>query len=163
MTSMFKGISKIQGGVVIVLFILLVSWTAYQQKLQSQQLQVIPVDYDAGCDLRAGPCVIALKDGASVSFSIEPREIPLARPLQLMVHVEGFKVDGVSVELNGVDMKMPLNQLELENTVKGEFSATATLSFCSRNAMEWEALLELRSGNKRIKVPYRFITVSQPG
>jgi len=159
---MFKGISKVQGGMVVVLFLLLVSWIAYQQKLQSQQLQVIPVDYDASCDLRAGPCVTLLKDGASVSFSIEPRKIPLARPLQLTVYVDGFKVDGVSVELNGVDMKMPLNLLELENTVKGEFSTKATLSFCSRNAMEWEAMVELRSGNKRIRVPYRFITVSQP-
>ena len=160
---MFKGISKFQGGVIVVLFILLVGWTAYQQKLQSQQVQLIVIPYDQQCDLRAGPCVTALKDGASVSFSIEPREVPLAKPLQLKVFVEGFRVDGVSVELNGVDMKMPLNQIELKNMVKGEFSAKATLSFCSQNAMEWEALVELRSGNKRIKVPYRFITVSHAG
>ncbi|MCG7919656.1 MAG: hypothetical protein N0E37_18035, partial [Candidatus Thiodiazotropha taylori] len=58
---------------------------------------------DPECDLRAGPCISQLNDSVSVSFAIEPREIPLVKPLQLQVLLQGLQADKVQVDFNGVD------------------------------------------------------------
>ena len=59
-------------------------------------------ELDPDCDLRAGPCVSQLDDAVRVSFAIEPREIPLVKPLQLRVSVEGMQADQVQVDFAGV-------------------------------------------------------------
>jgi hypothetical protein len=136
-------------------------WAGYQLWFTSSPLKVETVGYDADCDLRAGPCKISLKNGATVSFSIEPRSIPVAEELQLEVSVSGQQVDEVVVDINGLVMKMPPNRVELKKVGNGHFTGKGGLSFCSRNAMEWETVVELDTENKKIKVPFRFITSSQ--
>ena len=122
----------------------------------------VQIPADPRCDLRAGPCVSRLDDRASVSLSIEPREIPLVKPLQLRVELNEILATGVEVDFSGVDMDMGFNRIRLEPAGQGVYTAQGILPVCVRDAMEWEAkvLISTEAGLK--SVAYRFVTV-RPG
>jgi hypothetical protein len=117
---------------------------------------------DPDCDLRADACTTRLDDGASVTFSIEPKEIPAVKPLRLKVMLAGISAKGVEVDFSGVDMNMGFNRTRLSQDEEGQFSAQAILPVCVWDAMEWEAQVLIDSPKGLISVPYRFITV-RPG
>ncbi|MBA1332522.1 hypothetical protein QQ73_15995 [Candidatus Endoriftia persephone str. Guaymas] len=117
---------------------------------------------DPGCDLRAGPCVSSLPGGGSISFVIEPREIPLVRPLQLQVTLQGIEAERVEVDFKGVDMNMGFNRPQLSRVAEGRYSGKGILPVCVRDAMEWEATVLVTTDDGLLAAPYRFITV-KPG
>ena len=114
------------------------------------------------CDLRAGPCTVAFPDGAKVSFGIEPREIPLVKPLGFEVRLEGLEAHSVEVDFQGVDMNMGYNRARLESAGDNRFSGDGMLPVCVREVMEWEAKVLLQTERGLMAAPFRFITVS-PG
>jgi hypothetical protein len=144
----------------LLLIMLMLGWFGYQMWMPNNSAQVFRSPFDPACDLRAGPCETNLTQGAKVRFAIQPETIPVTEPLQLLVDIDGLEVDRVTVELNGVDMNMPQNKIVLEQTGRGRFRGKGSLSFCTRNAMEWEALVELAAGEKQFIVGYRFITLA---
>lgn len=117
---------------------------------------------NADCDLRAGPCTTILDDGGSVTLSIEPREIPVMKPLQLRVDIEGVAAEDGEIDFNGVDMNMGFNRVKLERAGEGVFTGKGTLPVCVRDAMEWEARVLISTPSGLLSVPYHFITV-RPG
>ncbi|MEW8380647.1 MAG: hypothetical protein AB2704_02295 [Candidatus Thiodiazotropha taylori] len=117
---------------------------------------------DPEYDHRAGPCITQLNDSISVSFAIEPREIPLVKPLLLQVSLQGLQADKVQVDFNGVDMNMGFNRVTLNDSGAGEFKGDGMLPVCVWDAMEWEAKVLITTGQGLISMPYRFITV-RPG
>ncbi|MEN8177479.1 MAG: hypothetical protein ABFS39_02550 [Pseudomonadota bacterium] len=123
---------------------------------------LISAPLDATCDLRTGACVSPLPEGGSVSFAIEPRSIPVVRPLQFQVHVEGLDVERVEIDFRGVDMNMGFNRPALEKQQEGEFAGKGMLPVCVRDAMEWEARVLMHTDLGLVSAPYRFITV-KPG
>jgi hypothetical protein len=137
-------------------------WLALEQGwLTPKPVEPIRVDFDPSCDLRAGPCETVLKNGARVRFGILPLDIPVAKTLDVEVDVSGMDVEAVTLDLNGVNMKMPPNRVKLKPVAAGEFKGQAGLMLCTRSAMEWETVVELKtSSGQIINVPYRFITVS---
>jgi hypothetical protein len=122
----------------------------------------ITAPLDSDCDLRAGPCVSPLPDGGRVSLAIEPRSIPVVRPLQFQVNVEGIQADRVEIDFSGVDMNMGFNRPALEKRQEGVFTGKGMLPVCVRDAMEWEARVLLHTDQGLVSAPYRFITV-KPG
>lgn len=136
-------------------------WLALEQGwLTPQPVEPVTVAADPACDLRAGPCQSVLHNGARVSFGILPLDIPVAKTLDVEVDVSGLDVDEVTLDLNGVSMKMPPNRVKLKPAGAGKFKGQAGLMLCSRSAMEWEAMVELKTPRGQFNVPYRFITVS---
>jgi hypothetical protein len=117
---------------------------------------------DPDCDLRAGACSSVLSDGARVSLSIEPRDLPVVKPLSLTVTVEGLQPQRVEVDFSGVDMNMGLNRAVLESRGEGLFHGKGMLPVCVSEAMEWEAKVLLHTRKGLVVAPYRFITV-RPG
>ncbi|MCU7885577.1 MAG: hypothetical protein KZQ82_15405 [Candidatus Thiodiazotropha sp. (ex Lucinoma annulata)] len=117
---------------------------------------------DPACDLRAGPCVTQLEDGGLVSFSIEPRELPVVKPLQLQVSLQGMQAEKIEVDFSGVDMNMGFNRVKLNSGSTGEFTGSGMLPVCVWDAMEWEAQVLIDTQQGLVSVPYRFITV-RPG
>jgi len=142
------------------MLLLLLTWLSYQQGLfEPGEVSITHVAFDPNCDLRAGPCVTTLQDGSTVSFGIEPRTIPVAKTLDIEVKISGRTVEAVTIDLNGVNMKMPPNRVNLKSSGKSNFKGQAGLMFCTLSAMEWETVVELKTSNGQINVPYRFITV----
>ncbi len=118
---------------------------------------------DPRCDLRQGPCTTRLPDGAYVSFSIEPRSIPVVKPLQLQVVLQGLNADKVEVDFAGTDMNMGFNRVTLgPSTDPGVYNSGGMLPVCVRDAMEWEARVLISTAQGMVSVPYRFVTV-RPG
>jgi hypothetical protein len=117
---------------------------------------------DPACDLRAGACKTRLSNGANVTFSIEPRDIPVVKPLQLSVNLEGMSAESILVDFSGVDMNMGFNRTKLSRVGEGVFSGQGMLPVCVWDAMEWEAQVLIDTQQGLISVPYRFITV-RPG
>ncbi len=121
----------------------------------------VSVPADPACDLRAGPCRSQVEGGA-VSFAIEPRSIPLVKPLQLRVELEGVAAQQVAIDFSGVDMNMGFNRFTLKPAGEGIFTGEGLLPVCVRDAMEWEAKVLISSRRGLTAVAYRFITV-RPG
>ncbi len=111
------------------------------------------------CDLHDGPCTADLPGGGRVEFSILPRTIPLTKPLQLQVQVQGRKVRKVEVDFSGVSMNMGYNRPRLQVVEEGRFEGEGMLPVCIRQRMDWEAKLMLDTPDGLIIVPYRFETV----
>lgn len=160
MKTSFLGINIFNWLAALLLMVLLFTWLSYQQGLfEPTEISVTRVAFDPDCDLRAGPCVTTLQDGSTVSFGIEPRIIPVAKTLDIEVKISGRAVEAVSIDINGVNMKMPPNRVKLKSSGKSDFNGKAGLMFCTLNAMEWETVVELTTEKGQINVPYRFITV----
>lgn len=123
---------------------------------------LLSAELDPDCDLRAGPCVSPLPDGGSVSLAIEPRSIPVVKPLQFHVQVDGLEVKRVEIDFSGVDMNMGFNRPALEKKTLGVYVGKGMLPVCVRDAMEWEAKVLLHTDQGLVSAPYRFITV-KPG
>ena len=123
-----------------------------------QPTTVIDLPHDPACDLRQGSCSSTLPEGGNVTFAIEPRTLPVLKPLTLSVTVEGLETRKVEAHFNGVDMNMGFNYAELQAVGEGKFSGTITIPVCVRNGMEWEAKVLVHTPEGIIAVPYRFWT-----
>lgn len=123
---------------------------------------IFSVPLDSECDLRAGSCESKLPQVGSVSLSIEPRSIPVVKPLKFEVRIQGRQVERVEIDFAGVDMNMGFNRPILEKRQNGLFEGKGMLPVCVRDVMEWEAKVLLHTDQGLISVPYRFITV-KPG
>ncbi|MEJ2621529.1 MAG: hypothetical protein P8163_15070 [Candidatus Thiodiazotropha sp.] len=117
---------------------------------------------DPACDLRAGPCRSSINDQVEVEFSIEPKGIPLVKPLKLNVDVSGTDVDRVEVDFAGVDMNMGYNRVALQPVSEGRFEGQGMIPVCVRDSMEWEAKVLVSTKQGLLSAPYRFVTV-RPG
>ncbi len=117
---------------------------------------------DPGCDLRAGPCTGSFASGGSVSFEIDPKDIPVVKPLRFQVTLDGLKAAKVEVDFKGVDMDMGFNRTSLEAAGNTSFSGGGILPVCVHYAMEWEARVLVHTDRGLLAAPFRFITVT-PG
>jgi hypothetical protein len=122
--------------------------------------QSAPVD--PACDLRAAPCQSSINDQVEVEFSIEPKQIPLVKPLKLKVDVSGIDVDRVEVDFAGVDMNMGYNRVALQPVSEGRFEGEGMIPVCVMDSMIWEAKVLISTKQGLLSAPYRFVTV-RPG
>lgn len=141
-----------------LLFIALAGVAAYK---------VLPILYpevgavaalDQDCDLRAGPCVSKVANGR-VSFAIKTNGIPLVKPLDLEVVLDGIEASKVEVDFIGLGMEMGFNRPQLQASGDGRYTGTGMLPVCIRVAMEWEARVLVTTEAGLIAAPFRFITV----
>jgi hypothetical protein len=114
---------------------------------------------DPTCNLRAGPCKASLANGAELSFSIEPKTLPMLKPLTLRVQLKGLDAERVEVDFSGVDMFMGYNRVSLTPSGDGVYQGEGRLPVCVYDAMEWEAQVLLHTDEGLLSVPHRFITV----
>lgn len=119
----------------------------------------ISIEPDPDCDLRVGPCSSRVPGKGALSFSIEPRHIPLVKPLQLQVTVDGFLPAQVEVDISGVNMYMGYNRVKLDPMDGGRFQGIGRIPVCTLERMEWEAKVLLQTPEGLIAVPFRFTTL----
>ena len=142
-----------------LLFLAMIAVVIYKVWPQLNPELAVVAPLDPGCDLRAGPCVGALPGGGEISFSIEPRDIPLVAPLRLEVELNGLSAHSVEVDFIGIGMQMGFNRSQLQAEGNGRFSGKGVLPVCIRDAMEWEAKVMVRTDKGVMAAPFRFITV----
>ena len=110
------------------------------------------------CDLRTAPCVSVFPNGNKVSFSINPKTIPILQPLTLSVETEGFEASSVRVDFIGLNMDMGINRSVLKAKNKTHYEGEFIIPICVNSRMEWEARVKLLTKEGQLVVPYRFYT-----
>ena len=149
---------KVLWGIVGLLAAALAITAAVKLSPQLNPPQKINLPLDPACDLHQGPCAALLPGGGRLEFSLEPRPIPVLKPLRLEVRATGFKADSMEVDFAGVDMKMAFNRPRLGPGKDGLFTGQTSLPVCVRDKMSWQATVLVESSGKQIAVPFRFET-----
>ncbi|MHB1429921.1 MAG: hypothetical protein ACYC5U_03815 [Rhodocyclaceae bacterium] len=111
---------------------------------------------DPGCDLQRASCAAALPDGGRLRFALTPRPIPVTRPLDVAVEIEGLRADKVAVDFAGVDMSMGYNRITLQSVDAQRYVGQTTLPVCVTGRMLWQATVLVDAGSQRVAVPFRF-------
>lgn len=149
---------KVLLGIIVLLTAALAITAAIKLSPLLNPPQKISLPLNTACDLHQGPCAASLPGGGRVEFSLEPRPIPVLKPLKLQVRATGFKAGSVEVDFAGADMKMAFNRPRLVPGKDGLFTGEATLPVCVRDQMAWQATILVESDGQRIAVPFRFET-----
>ena len=144
--------------IVALLTLVLLLSVSYKLKDMLKPGIAAKAELNASCDLRKGACTSSLPGGGEVMFSIVPNNIPILRPLQLDVKVEGVEVSKAEVDFTGIGMDMGYNRPKLEAVSKGQFLGKAILPVCVRSRMDWEAKVLLQTDHGLIMAPFRFYT-----
>lgn len=118
----------------------------------------ISLKVDEHCNLHMGPCRAQSANGEWIELSIRPLTIPLLTPLGLTVRLHGLRVDSVNVVFTGIDVDMGRLEYPLNSADGVVYMGGASLSICSRQKMRWQALVLLKSNNRKIAVPFEFET-----
>lgn len=126
--------------------------------LRPDPVNTVSAALNTSCDLHAGPCVSTLPGGGRIELSIEPRPIPLLRPINLAVRVEGLDARRVEIDFTGVDMNMGYNRPELKRENGNRFTGQATLPVCITGRMAWQAMVLVTTNDIRAAAPFRFVT-----
>lgn len=111
---------------------------------------------DPSCDLHAGPCSSDIPGGGRIELSIEPRPIPLLRPLRLVVKTQGLDARQVEVDFTGVDMNMGFNRPKLKEEGDQQFSGETVLPVCITGRMAWQAAVVVTTPKLKAVAPFRF-------
>ncbi|WP_428610343.1 hypothetical protein [Sedimenticola sp.] len=147
--------------VVGVLFVALAGLAAYKALPILHPQVGGTANLNPECDLRAGPCRSDLPGGGQVSFAIKTPGIPLVKPLDLEVRVQGVEATQVEVDFVGLEMNMGFNRPKLQAQGAGLFTGAGMLPVCVRVAMEWEARVLVTTPRGLLAAPFRFITAKE--
>ena len=93
---------------------------------------------NSACDLHVNACEATLKDGSVLSLEIEPKSIPLMKPLQFKV-TSNVDVPTIEIKLFATNMNMGLHTIKLNQTSKGIFEGEGMLPTCIMGNMIWQA------------------------
>lgn len=113
---------------------------------------------DPTCDLHAGPCASDIPGGGRIELSIEPRPIPLLRPLRLVVKTQGLDARLVEVDFTGIDMNMGYNRPQLKQEGERQFTGQTVLPVCITGHMAWQAAVVVTTPKLKAVAPFRFTT-----
>ena len=144
---------------VALLTLVLLLVVSYKLKDMLKPTVAATAQLDENCDLRKAACTSKLPGGGSVTLSISPNDIPILRPLQLDVKVEGVEVSTTEIDFTGIGMDMGYNRPKLEPITKTQFKGKAILPVCVRSKMDWEAKVLLQTERGLIMAPFRFFTL----
>lgn len=108
------------------------------------------------CRLDREACSAHLPDGGRLEMRLEPRPVPSAGPVRVIVTTEGLRADRAEVGFTGVDMNMGLHLLPLAAESDFRHVGETTLPVCVTGRMVWQATVRLEVGRKDISVPFRF-------
>ncbi len=147
-------------GVVAILVVVLTAVVGYRRLFTSPDAAVLHAISASGCDLNKGACAASLQGRGDVRFSVEPRPIPLVKPITLSVRTSVADIASVDVEFTGADMDMGYNRFHLERTADGVYAGEAMLPVCVRSRMTWQAKIILQTADEAIVATYLFDTAS---
>ena len=92
----------------------------------------------SSCDLHESACSVLLSDGTPLEFSIEPRDIPLMKPLHFKV-TSTIDLPSIELKIFATNMNMGLHTIKLVQTTKGLYEGEGMLPTCMMGNMIWQA------------------------
>ena len=143
-------------GLLLIALVVVVGYKLSPLLLPKADVTVQP---DPACDLNHAACRVALPERGQLELRMNPRPIPMVKPFQVEVKLEGISAARIEVDFAGIDMNMGLNRIELVAGAVGVHAGEATLPVCITGQMDWQATVLVEAGNQRIAVPFRFASV----
>ena len=110
------------------------------------------------CDLHLSACTTTLTDGNFITFSIEPKEIPLMKPLLFRAQTFGIEDEELSLSIYATNMNMGLHKFTMKKVSKGLYEAQGILPTCIVGNMIWRAEVVLNRPTQSIGAAYTFQT-----
>jgi hypothetical protein len=142
-------------GLLLIALVVVVGYKLSPILMPRADLTVQP---DPACDLRRQSCAVALPGGGRVEVGSSVRPIPLVKPFEVMIEVQGVAPRRVEVDFAGIEMNMGLIRPLLAERAPGRYAAEVTLPVCITGQMEWQATVLLETAGERIAIPFRFQT-----
>lgn len=126
---------------------------------QSQTTLVLSKAED--CNLHLQNCRIE-QNGIQVGLSIQPQPIPIAKGLAVQSDIHGLEISKVQLDINGVNMYMGYNRVQLHSDDGIHWQGKSILSFCTIDQMQWQLtlLIDLIDGTQ-VQAPFSLITPYQ--
>jgi periplasmic copper chaperone A len=148
----------IDAALIVTLIVIVLVGYRYADQLRPGADHSLPsMGLEAGCNLHQAPCSVALPQGGRLALSISPHPIPLAKPLQIEVTLEGATADKVELDLNGVTMEMGYNRISLTPVAgANRYIGESSIPVCVTGRMEWRATVILEHDGKRLAAPFIF-------
>ena len=110
------------------------------------------------CDLHVNACTTILEDGNAVTFSIEPKTIPLMKPLTFRVQTFGIDDETLALSIYATNMNMGLHTFTMKKISNNLYEAEGILPTCIVGNMIWRAEIVIDRPTQSIGAAYLFQT-----
>ncbi len=125
---------------------------------QSFKGEVQFITQDKTCDLHRNSCNIILQDGTSIELDVEPKTIPLMKPLTFTIKSNNQNLKNLNLDIYATNMFMGEFTLPIKNLGNGNYEAKGTLPTCPTGDMQWNAEIRLETIDKTIGARFQFKT-----
>ncbi len=116
------------------------------------------VKQNKNCDLQKEACSVILEDGSDVTLSINPRPIPLMKPIELTVKTKNINLDNLKLKVYATNMNMGLIEKSLTKRGKNTYKGEITLPTCIVGNMIWNVNIIANKPTKSIGATFEFQT-----
>jgi hypothetical protein len=116
------------------------------------------ITQEKSCDLHKSSCVIKIQDGTSFELTIEPKTIPLMKPLEFFIKSDNPNLENLFLNIYATNMFMGYFKLPLKNLGNGNYKAVGTLPTCPVGDMQWNADIRVEKLDKTIGARFQFKT-----
>lgn len=152
----FKGLIFPTVGIIsIVLGYFLIDFNALYQSLKGEAKFVTQ---DKNCILQKEACSIKIQDGTTFTLLVEPKEIPLMKPLKFTITSNNPNLKNLHLNIYATNMFMGEFNLPIKNLGDGKYEANGTLPTCPVGNMQWNADIRVEKLNEIIGARFQFKT-----
>lgn len=116
------------------------------------------ITQDKSCNLHKENCSIEIQDGTTFTLSIEPKNIPLMKPLKFTLISNNPNLKNLHLDIYATNMFMGEFNLPLKNLGNGKYEANGTLPTCPIGNMQWNADVRVEKVDKTIGARFQFKT-----
>jgi hypothetical protein len=146
---------------ILLLAVTLLSGCDQSGTAEPENVRVVQWPLNTQCNLHKQPCTTQ-QGKQSVTLDVQPRPIPVAKPLGVTVTLKNISAKAIQLDIGGKNMYMGFNRANLKPTSPDRWVGTTMLAFCTNGKMEWQLtlLITLEDGSQ-IQVPYPLETSSR--
>ena len=143
----------------IVLFIVgayfLIDFNGIYQSLKGE---VKYITQNEQCDLHKTSCTIKIQDGTEFTLNVEPKTIPLMKPLKFTIKSNNKNLENLTLSIYATNMFMGEFNLPIKNLGNGDYEAIGTLPTCPVGNMQWNADIKIEKATENIGARFQFKT-----
>jgi hypothetical protein len=113
------------------------------------------------CQLHHAPCY-SNDEQISVTLDITPKPVPIAKALAVSTQITGVTPTRVQLDINGSNMYMGYNRIDLTAQADGSWTGKTLLAFCTIDQMSWQFTVMIDTAEGRqIQAPFPLVTPYQ--
>ncbi|AFL67720.1 hypothetical protein [Sulfurospirillum barnesii] len=112
----------------------------------------------SSCNLHQSSCSVSLKNNTLVEFDINPKPIPLMKPLHFRAVIKDIHLPYIELTLFATNMNMGLHTFKLYAKEGGVYEGEGMLPTCVVGNMIWQANLIINTPSESLGAVFTFQT-----